>query len=89
MRKQVVFALKNVATALAAGGAKFSDVVRVTIYVKGLNDKTKEELRAGLTEGYAALGVSPPAGAASTLIGVQALARPELLVEIEMQAEID
>jgi enamine deaminase RidA (YjgF/YER057c/UK114 family) len=71
--------MDNVATVLAAGGMTPADVVRVNIYT---------------TDVDACLGVLGPAVQrvlgtqlpASTLLGVQRLAFPELLVEIEVVA---
>ena len=73
----------NLRTALGAVGADFSHVVKMTTYIVNF----RPELRAGLGAARReALGDVLPA---STLIGVQALAAPEYLIEIEAVAVID
>jgi len=63
-------------TALAdAAGGSIADVVKMTVYLTNMDDRA-ELLRA--REGF----FSPPMPC-STLIGVSALARPDLLVEID------
>lgn len=84
---QVEQAFVNVATALAAAGASFADVAKMTIYVV---DWTADKL-AGLGEGAgrasARLGVDLTKPV--TLIGVAALGEPDLLVEIDATAVLD
>lgn len=73
----------NLATALAAVGAKPSDVVKLNSYV--VNHRA--ELLPALSEvRRQAFGDHFPA---STLAGVQALARPEFLIEVEAIAILD
>jgi enamine deaminase RidA (YjgF/YER057c/UK114 family) len=76
-------AYENVGLALAAAGASWADVVKVTTYLVsenliddffGAREKTFAELFPG--------GAYPP----STLLVVRGLVRPELLVEIEVLA---
>lgn len=77
--------LRNVATALAAAGATFADVVRLGIYVVGYDETTLEQVGAGL--GRAAdIIVRPDGPPAATLVGVAALAVPGQLIEIEATA---
>jgi enamine deaminase RidA (YjgF/YER057c/UK114 family) len=77
-RAQVVQVFENLKTALAAAGAKFSDVVKANYYVLDMsNIGVLREVRAGY------LGSAAPA---STLVEVRRLAREEFLVEIEMIA---
>ena len=77
--------LRNVATALAAAGATFADVVRLGIYVVGYDETTLEQLGAGL--GRAADVIARPDGPpAATLVGVAALVVPGQLIEIEATA---
>ncbi len=79
MGQQVRVALENVVTVLSAGGMKPADIVKSTIYTTdvdaciGVLGQTVQEV----------LGSALPA---STLLGVDRLAFPELLVEIEVLA---
>jgi enamine deaminase RidA (YjgF/YER057c/UK114 family) len=76
-------ALLNVGLALDAAGAAETDLVKLTIYVVGFEQSKFPELGAGLGAAREARGF--PAVPAS-LIGVQALFEPEMLVEIEAVA---
>ena len=76
-------ALKNLGTALAAAGAKPSDVVKITTYVV---DYRREQL-AGIAGEIGAF-FSPEACPANTLIGVDCLAADGLLIEIEAVAVV-
>lgn len=74
---------ENLKTCLAAAGASFADVTKLTTFVVNY----KPEDRAIITAARSAHlpAVDPPA---STLVGVQALARPEFLIEIEATAVV-
>lgn len=76
--------MENLSTALSAAGATFDDVVKITTFVVGY----KPEHRAVISEvrGRHLPADNPPA---STLVGVQALAGPEWLIEIEATAVTD
>jgi enamine deaminase RidA (YjgF/YER057c/UK114 family) len=75
---QVIQVFENLRAALAAAGAGFGDVVKVTYYVLDMsNIAVLREVRRGY------LGSAAPA---STLVEVRRLAREEFLVEIEMIA---
>ncbi|MBV8451431.1 MAG: RidA family protein [Deltaproteobacteria bacterium] len=81
LRTQTEKALDNLVAALAAAGATPADVVKVNTYVVNYRPADLpiiREARARVFEGQ-----NPPA---STLIGVQALAVEELLIEIEAVA---
>jgi enamine deaminase RidA (YjgF/YER057c/UK114 family) len=80
---QVKQAFANLRTALEGAGATPVDVTKITIYVVDY----KPELRPLLGEARSAVfgGTLP----ASTLVGVQALAEPGYLIEIEAIAVID
>lgn len=67
--------MENLASILGAAGGTFADVLRVTVYLTDVEDRT---LINPLRQEY--FGTSRPA---STLIGVAALAIPEMKVEIE------
>ena len=76
-------ALKNIETVLAAAGATKADIVRMRTYVV---DHTPDKLEpVGAALGAFWGDVAP---AANTWIGVQALALPEFLIEIEVTAQV-
>ena len=81
---QVKQVFANVATALRGAGATPADVTKITIYVVNY----KPELRLLLGEARSAVfgATTLPA---STLVGVQALAEPGFLIEIEAIAVLD
>jgi enamine deaminase RidA (YjgF/YER057c/UK114 family) len=73
----------NVGRALAAAGARPEQVTKITIFVV---DYQREHL-AAIEEGRVSLfGDHKPA---DTLVGVEALSRPEFLIEVEAMAVID
>lgn len=76
--------MKNLGTALAAAGADFGDVVKITTFVVDY----QPEHRSVLSEVRSRFlpTENPPA---STLLGVSALAGPEWLIEIEATAVTD
>ena len=74
---------KNLGIVLAGAGATFADVVKINVYVVGY----KPEHRA-LLQSVREKHVSKDSPPASTLIGVQALARTDFLVEIEAVAVV-
>ncbi len=76
-------ALANLKLVLAAAGADVSDIVRIRTYVVNHNPSLLEPIGQALGEFWGA--VTP---AANTWIGVQALAMPDFLIEIEATAEI-
>ena len=70
--------------ALEGAGAQAADVVKLTTYVVGY----KPELRPLLGEARSTV-FGPGALPASTLVGVQALAEPGYLIEVEAFAVTD
>ena len=72
---------ENLKTCLASVGAGFDDVVKLVTYVVNFKPEDRATITA-LRQRYLPAD-SPPA---STLVGVQALARPDLLIEIEAVA---
>ena len=80
-------AFRNVATALAGAGATMADVARTTLYVVDWSPEKMEPLFAGFGRVAAELGVAQPGP--TTLIGVAALAAPDLLLEVEVTAVVD
>lgn len=77
-------ALANLKQVLASAGADISDIVRLRTYVVNHNPSLLEPIGQALGEFY---GDIVPA--ANTWIGVQSLALPDFLVEIEATAVID
>ena len=80
---QTTQVMRNVGLALAAAGAKFSDVVKITTYA--VNYKPADRAVIGKARSPFFAGGPPPA---STLVGVSALASPEWLIEIEAVAVV-
>jgi enamine deaminase RidA (YjgF/YER057c/UK114 family) len=83
---QVAQAYRNVAIALAAAGATFRDVVRLTFYVVDWKPEMMPQLLAGIEQIAEELQVVP---APASLIGVTVLYEPGVLVEIEATAVLD
>ena len=77
---QAKMVMKNLKNALAAGGAKLSDVTKVTIYICNPHDVPKAR---SLLQTY--FGEHPPG---STLCILRGLAHPNLLLEIEAIAAV-
>ena len=77
-------AYDNLATALAAAGATAADVVKTNIYIVDYDPAMGRALGQARK---ASFGDAPPP--ASTLIGVQALALPGLMIEVEAIAVLD
>jgi len=73
----------NIRTALAAVGATPAHIAKMTTYMVGLD----ADKRAGLAAARGDFSPDPPP--ASTLLGVQSLARPEFLIEIDVVAALD
>ena len=78
---QVDQALRNVVTAVEAVGGSFADVAKLTIYAVDWTPDKMQALGEGLGRAAASFGADP--FKAVTLIGVAALAEPDLLIEIE------
>lgn len=76
--------MKNLQTALAAGGATFDDVVKITTFVVGYEPSQRNVI--GEVRGKYLSADNPPA---STLVGISVLASPEFLIEIEAVAVTD
>ncbi|RKG52543.1 RidA family protein [Corallococcus sp. CA054B] len=82
---QVAQAYRNVAIALAAAGATFDDVVRLTFYVVDWKRESMPDFLAGIEQVARELRISP---APASLIGVSVLYEPGVLVEIEATAVV-
>jgi reactive intermediate/imine deaminase len=80
MKAQTEQVYKNLEAALAAAGASFKDVVKMNTYI---TDMSQAQVTRDVRTRY--FGETLPA---STLVQVVALARPELMIEIEVIAAI-
>ena len=80
MGAQLGQALDNLETVLSQAGFSLADVVRLNYYVTDVTAFTEQSQAAG--QRLASAGCRP----ASTLLGVAALAFPELMVELEATA---
>jgi enamine deaminase RidA (YjgF/YER057c/UK114 family) len=85
---QVAYALRNTARGLAGAGATFGDVVRLTFYVTQWTPEKIEAFMAGIEQVADEIGLALPLPPAS-LIGVEYLFEPDVLVEVEATAIID
>lgn len=74
-------AFANLATALASANATMADIVKITIYIVNYKYENAAPLRE-LIRHYFPAGELP----ACSLLGVQALARKEFLIEIDATA---
>ncbi|GMU10040.1 RidA family protein [Corallococcus caeni] len=83
---QVAQVYRNVAIALAAAGATFSDVVRLTFYVVDWKHELMPAFLAGIEQVSKELRIVP---APASLIGVSVLFEPGVLVELEATAVLD
>ncbi len=78
--EQTIKCLKNIESALINAGTNLSEVVRTRMYVKNINDW--EEI--GRAHGEFFKNIKP----ASTMVEVNNLINPEMLIEIEVDAVI-
>ena len=77
-------ALRNISAAVEAGGGTISDIVALRIYVVDYSPACADIISSALREWF------PRDGApAATWLGVQSLATPDFLVEIEATAVLD
>jgi len=81
---QIEQVYRNLQLALAGAGATFNDVVKLNVYVVNYKPEYRDLLNEARSRHVSK--ENPPA---STLIGVQALAREGFLVEIEAVAVVD
>jgi len=87
---QVAQALRNTAVGLSGAGATFTDVVRLTFYVTRWSPEKIGDFMAGVEAVAVAdeIGLALPLPPAS-LIGVESLFEPDVLVEVEATALLD
>jgi enamine deaminase RidA (YjgF/YER057c/UK114 family) len=77
-------ALLNVKAAIEAAGGSMTDVVALRIFVANYHRRCADVISSALRD-YFPVNAAP----AATWIGVQSLATPEFLVEIEATAVVD
>jgi enamine deaminase RidA (YjgF/YER057c/UK114 family) len=82
VRKQADQVFENLRAAVAAAGGSMASVAKITTFVVGL----KPEDRVWIGEMVKKHFPRPPA---HTLVGISALAAPELLIEVEAIAVLD
>jgi enamine deaminase RidA (YjgF/YER057c/UK114 family) len=81
---QAVQVFENLKRALSGIGATFEDVIKFTIYIVGFNQQRRKAVMDA--RGLYISHEHPPA---ATMVGVDQLVEPELLVEIEAIAALD
>jgi enamine deaminase RidA (YjgF/YER057c/UK114 family) len=84
LAKQMEKTLQNIETAVKEAGGELKDVCRLTIYVIDYNPGMLDTI-AGVLNSFFDKDALP----VNTLLGIQALALPEFLVEMEATAMID
>jgi enamine deaminase RidA (YjgF/YER057c/UK114 family) len=85
---QVAQALRNTARGLAGAGATFADVVRLRFFVTHWSPEKMDDFMAGLESVTEELKIPQPLPPVS-LIGVDYLFEPDVLVEVEAFAVLD
>jgi enamine deaminase RidA (YjgF/YER057c/UK114 family) len=83
MRAQSEQVFGNVTAALKAAGAGWRDIVKMNGYMVGMNAERVTAYRE-VRQRYLKEGALP----ASTLVGVEALVHPDLLLEVEVIAAL-
>ncbi len=83
-RAQVEHTFENLKAALAAAGATFRDVVKVTYFVVDLKPEMVPHIREVRRK-----HLDPANPPASSLVGVAALVVPDWLIEIEVIAVVE
>jgi enamine deaminase RidA (YjgF/YER057c/UK114 family) len=81
---QAVQVFENLKLALSAAGATFQDVLKLTIFIKGLTQESRKAVMG--VRGRYISHTNPPA---ATMIGIDRLVEDDLLVEIEAVAVVD
>jgi enamine deaminase RidA (YjgF/YER057c/UK114 family) len=85
---QVAQVLRNAALGLAGAGATFSDVVRLRFFVTHWSPEKMDDFMAGIERVADELGMPRPLPPLS-LIGIDYLFEPDVLVEVEAFAVLD
>ncbi|MFI8090819.1 Rid family hydrolase [Streptomyces sp. NPDC086080] len=85
---QVAHALRSTARGLAGAGASFDDVLRLTFYVTDWAPEKIGAFMTGVEQVAKEIGLTVPLPP-SSLIGVDHLFEPDVLVEVEATALLD
>ncbi|MFE2053732.1 MULTISPECIES: RidA family protein [unclassified Streptomyces] len=85
---QVAQALRNTSIGLAGAGASFADVLRLTFYVTRWSPEKIGAFMDGVEAVADEIGLRSPMPP-SSLIGVEYLFEPDVLVEVEATALLD
>ncbi|AKZ54060.1 putative translation initiation inhibitor, yjgF family [Streptomyces ambofaciens ATCC 23877] len=85
---QVAQALRNTSVGLTGAGASFADVLRLTFYVTKWSPEKIGDFMEGVQAVADEIGLGLPLPPAS-LIGVEYLFEPDVLVEVEATALLD
>jgi enamine deaminase RidA (YjgF/YER057c/UK114 family) len=83
LRDQLVQAFRNVQTGLASVGGSLADLTRLTIYTAQWRPDMLEEFNAGIDDVRREIGWIP---VPLSVIGVDILFAPEILIEVEATA---
>jgi enamine deaminase RidA (YjgF/YER057c/UK114 family) len=83
-RAQVIHVFENLKTALDAAGATFADVVKVVQYIPKQVPAAERRAMSEVRSTYLSAASLP----VSTLLGVESLAHPDFLIEIEAIAAL-
>ena len=84
IRAQTTKVFENLKTALEAVGATFEDVIKVNYYIVSYKPEMLVPIREARSEFLSKK--NPPA---STLVGVEALFQPDVLIEVEAIAVVE
>ena len=82
LAKQAEQVFQNLQACLASAGATFADVTKMTTFIVGYQAARDRAVLGAVRQKYLT-SANPPA---STLLGVQALASPDIMIEIEATA---
>jgi enamine deaminase RidA (YjgF/YER057c/UK114 family) len=82
LEKQAAQVFENLKACLAAVGAGFADVTKLTTFIVSYRPSADRAILGAVRAKYLPVE-NPPA---STLVGVQSLATPDILIEIEATA---
>jgi len=82
LAKQTEQVFRNLQACLAGAGATFADVTKMTTFIVGYQAARDRAVLGAVRQKYLP-AEDPPA---STLVGVQALATPDIMIEIEAMA---
>jgi enamine deaminase RidA (YjgF/YER057c/UK114 family) len=84
LARQAEQVFENLSTCLASAGATFADVTKMTTFIVGYQASRDRPVLSAVRQKYLP-AQNPPA---STLVGVQALATPAIMIEIEATAVV-